>query len=202
MWCNKSYSRGRVLLTGAAADAEPDVDFDMLSDWRDYERMADGVRRMAAHLNHPLVKEVASTPFPSSYSERVRRIGTVNTKNRILTTILATILDGPEPVRRAAIDYIITQGVRLETLLRDDKQLEDYVRTSVTGCWHPSGTCRMGAPDDPMAVTDPSGQVYGVAGLTVCDASIFPCVPRANTNINIPTIMCAEKIADALLSDV
>ena len=58
--------------------------------------------------------------------------------------------------------------------------------------------CRMGAADDPLAVTDPSGLVYGVDGLTVCDASLFPCVPRANTNI--PTIMCAEKIADDLLA--
>ena len=64
------------------------------------------------------------------------------------------------------------------------------------GCWHPSGTCRMGRADDPMAVTDPTGRVYGVESLRVCDASIFPCVPRANTNI--PTIMCAEKISDAI----
>jgi 5-(hydroxymethyl)furfural/furfural oxidase len=34
--------------------------------------------------------------------------------------------------------------------------------------------------------------------LRVCDASIFPAVPRANTNI--PTLMTAEKIADAILS--
>ena len=49
-----------------------------------------------------------------------------------------------------------------------------------------------------MAVTDPAGRVYGVESLRVCDASLFPCVPRANTNI--PTIMCAEKIADAILA--
>ena len=51
--------------------------------------------------------------------------------------------------------------------------------------------------DDPMAVCDPAARVYGVERLRVCDASLFPAVPRANTNI--PTIMCAEKIADAAL---
>jgi len=55
----------------------------------------------------------------------------------------------------------------------------------------------MGAADDPMAVTDPNGRVHGVAGLRVVDASIFPVVPCANTNL--PTIMTAEKIADAIL---
>jgi choline dehydrogenase-like flavoprotein len=35
-----------------------------------------------------------------------------------------------------------------------------------------------------------------VENLRVVDASIFPCVPRANTNI--PVIMCAEKVADAV----
>jgi 5-(hydroxymethyl)furfural/furfural oxidase len=57
----------------------------------------------------------------------------------------------------------------------------------------------MGADDDPMAVTDPAGRVRGVHGLRVVDASIFPVVPCANTNF--PTIMTAEKIADAILTD-
>ncbi len=48
-----------------------------------------------------------------------------------------------------------------------------------------------------MAVTDAEGRVYGVEGLSVADASLFPSLPRANTNI--PVIMCAEKIADQML---
>jgi len=51
----------------------------------------------------------------------------------------------------------------------------------------------MGAEDDPMAVTNPSGLVRGVQGLRVVDASIFPAIPCANTNF--PTMMAAEKIA-------
>jgi 5-(hydroxymethyl)furfural/furfural oxidase len=52
----------------------------------------------------------------------------------------------------------------------------------------------MGSEDDPMAVTSPSGEVRGVPGLRVVDASIFPMIPCANTNL--PTMMIAEKIAD------
>jgi 5-(hydroxymethyl)furfural/furfural oxidase len=55
----------------------------------------------------------------------------------------------------------------------------------------------MGASADRDAVTDPAGRVYGVEGLRVIDASIMPTVPRGNTNI--PTIMVAEKLADAML---
>ncbi len=198
MWCNKPYSRGRVQLASAAPGAEPEVDFNLLADRRDYDRLADGIRRMAGYFDHPLFREIARDPFPSCYSERVRRIGAVNTKNRILTNILAALMDGPGPVRRLAIHRAITLGTTLKGLLGDEKKMEEFVRSSVTGCWHPSGTCRMGAADDPMAVTDPNAAVYGVENLTVCDASLFPCVPRANTNI--PTIMCAEKVADGLVS--
>ena len=56
----------------------------------------------------------------------------------------------------------------------------------------------MGQFDDPTAVTDPAGRVHGVAGLRVCDASVMPMVPCANTNL--PTMMIAEKISDAILS--
>ena len=198
MWCNKPYSRGRVLLASADPAAEPDVDFNLLADRRDYDRLAEGVHRMAGYFAHPQMADVTADPFPSSYSERVRRIGAANTKNRILTNILAAIMDGPGPLRRAAINGLITMGLTLSDLLNDEKRMEEFIRENVTGCWHPSGTCRMGAVDDPAAVTDPNASVYGVDGLTVCDASLFPCVPRANTNI--PTIMCAEKVADGLLA--
>ena len=49
-----------------------------------------------------------------------------------------------------------------------------------------------------MAVTDTQGRVRGVSGLRVVDASLFPVVPRADTNF--PTLMTAEKIADAILA--
>jgi 5-(hydroxymethyl)furfural/furfural oxidase len=42
--------------------------------------------------------------------------------------------------------------------------------------------------------------VHGIDGLRVCDASIFPVVPRANTNI--PVLMTAEKVAATMLGEV
>jgi 5-(hydroxymethyl)furfural/furfural oxidase len=57
----------------------------------------------------------------------------------------------------------------------------------------------MGSADDPAAVTDPSGAVYGVHNLRVCDASLMPSIPCANTNV--PTIMIAERIADMIRSE-
>ena len=62
-----------------------------------------------------------------------------------------------------------------------------------------SCTCRMGASDDPHAVTAPMARVYGVSGPRDCDASIMPAVPCANTNI--PTIMVGEKVAATILAE-
>jgi 5-(hydroxymethyl)furfural/furfural oxidase len=61
---------------------------------------------------------------------------------------------------------------------------------------HICGTCRMGAPDDPRSVVDPHGRVLGVDGPWVGDASVFPEVPRANTNL--PTIAAAERLSDLI----
>jgi choline dehydrogenase len=55
----------------------------------------------------------------------------------------------------------------------------------------------MGAADDPNAVVDPEGRVIGVQGLRVADSSIFPQI--TNGNINGPSIMVGEKIADHVL---
>jgi len=59
---------------------------------------------------------------------------------------------------------------------------------------HLSGTCKMGPDSDPMAVVNQHGQVHGIEGLRVADASIMPDCIRANTNLT--TIMIGERIAD------
>ena len=96
------------------------------------------------------------------------------------------------------IDRFIVEGYRFDQLMTDDEALEAFIRKMAIGVWHATCTCRMGAEDDPMAVTDNQGRVRGVAGLRVVDASLFPTVPCANTNF--PTLMTAEKIADAMLA--
>jgi choline dehydrogenase-like flavoprotein len=58
----------------------------------------------------------------------------------------------------------------------------------------------MGPADDPTAVVDERGLVYGVRGLRIADASIMPRVPSANTNI--PTIMIGERIGAWVREDL
>jgi choline dehydrogenase/5-(hydroxymethyl)furfural/furfural oxidase len=73
---------------------------------------------------------------------------------------------------------------------------EAGVRASLGDYVHAAGTCRMGAADDPLAVVDTACRVIGYDGLLVCDASVMPQLPRANTHL--PTLMVAERIAAML----
>ncbi len=75
-----------------------------------------------------------------------------------------------------------------------DEDVEAFVRRTMQTIYHPVGTCKMGT--DPMAVVDPECRVHGVEGLRVVDASVFPSVPRGNTNA--PTIALAERTADLI----
>ncbi len=198
LFVNKTFSEtGQVRLATTDWRDEPEVEFNLLSDRRDLERLADGIRRLAPLFADPELKEVASDPFPASYSDKVRQVGEINTRNRILTGIMARLLDGPAPLRRFLIRNLIMEGFTIDGVCNDEEEAEAFIRRAAVGVWHASCTCRMGASDDPMAVTDNAGRVRGLAGLRVVDASIFPVVPSANTNF--PTIMTAEKIADMIL---
>ena len=189
---------GQVHLASPDWRAEPIVEFNLLSDWRDLDRLMDGFRRFGRmHLGVTL-QQAVSDPFPASYSDRVRQIGVVNDKNRRLTKFFAKLLDGPDWLRRWLLDRYVIEGYRFDQLMTDDDALEEFIRKAGIGVWHASCTCRMGAEDDPMAVTDNQGRVRGVSGLRVVDASLFPCVPCANTNF--PTLMTAEKISEMMLS--
>ena len=80
---------------------------------------------------------------------------------------------------------------------QSDEALDAFIKEHVESAYHPCGTCKMGAVDDPMAVVDPEARVVGVEGLRVADSSIFPRI--TNGNLNGPSIMVGEKVADFVL---
>lgn len=80
--------------------------------------------------------------------------------------------------------------------VQTDEEIDAWVRRTTHSAYHPCGCCKMGARDDPTAVVDSEGRVIGLEGLRVVDSSIMPSV--VSGNLNAPTIMMAEKLADAI----
>ncbi|MFM8746888.1 MAG: choline dehydrogenase [Aestuariivirga sp.] len=81
--------------------------------------------------------------------------------------------------------------------VESDAEIDAFVRAHAESAYHPCGTCRMGSPDDPLAVVDPECRVIGIEALRVADSSIMPQV--TNGNLKAPTIMIGEKASDHIL---
>jgi choline dehydrogenase/5-(hydroxymethyl)furfural/furfural oxidase len=127
----RSRSRGRVSLVSEDPIVDPEIDFAMLSDDRDWAPLRRGIELAEEILDHDAFRSIG-TRVPS-----------------------ATDLDS---VRAALGDYV-----------------------------HAVGTCAMGR------VVDTQCRLIGYEGVVVCDASVMPEAPRANTHW--PTVMIAERIA-------
>ena len=98
-----------------------------------------------------------------------------------------------QPAFAPYYDHEIVPG----TAAQSDAELDGVIREHVESAYHPCGTARMGAPDDPMSVVDPHARVIGVDNLRLADSSIFPRI--TNGNLNAPSIMVGEKAADHIL---
>ncbi|GGF53608.1 GMC family oxidoreductase [Alteromonas lipolytica] len=86
--------------------------------------------------------------------------------------------------------YLSISGHSLDS----DEDIEAFIRERAETIYHPVGTCKMGAANDPMAVVDTQLKVKNIAGLRVVDASVMPSLVGGNTNA--PTIMIAERAAE------
>ncbi len=104
---------------------------------------------------------------------------------------MAELAAGPE-----FQDIIVDRAYPTDDSLTNDPALDEWIRRDVTTGHHISGSNKMGADSDPMAVVDQYGRVRGVVGLRVIDASIMPTCVRAN--INATVIAMAERMAELI----
>ncbi len=193
----KPFSRGCVRLASAEPGDEPVVAFNLASDERDLCRLAGGLRLANEILDSPSLRACASDRFLASYDDDVRALSVPSLKNRVSTRLAAWLLDSGPAARGLMVRRFLSPGVDIHRMIGDDSALKQWLRSKVYGGWHASGTCRMGAESDPLAVLDAACRVRGVGGLRVVDASVMPTIVSANTNIT--TIMIGEKVADMIL---
>lgn len=111
---------------------------------------------------------------------------------------LAVLREGVALARELAAAEPLRSLVGPETVPGGDDDLDQAIRRLVTHYFHPVGSCAMGRADDPAAVCDGAGRLHGLERVSVADCSLFPVVPRANTNV--PAVLAGEIVANALLS--
>ena len=75
-----------------------------------------------------------------------------------------------------------------DDVLHNDDALDTWMKQQVITAHHVSSTCKMGPSNDPLAVVDQYGKVYGVDGLRIIDASIMSDTVRANLNLTVLAI--------------
>ncbi len=82
--------------------------------------------------------------------------------------------------------------------VQSDEELSAIERAIHQTVYHVSGSCRMGAADDPMAVVDPDLRVRGVHGLRVVDASVFPTLTSVNPVVTVMVV--AERAVELMVA--
>lgn len=78
-----------------------------------------------------------------------------------------------------------------------DNEIDDWALKQVGAYSHAAGSCTMGSSRDAMAVVNERAEVIGYQDLWLCDASILPTLPRANTHL--PVVMVANRVSEMLL---
>jgi choline dehydrogenase-like flavoprotein len=114
-----------------------------------------------------------------------------------------TLVAGMRMARRVAATRPMSGWIAREVFpgpdVQTDEDLSGLARAAHHTVYHVSGTCRIGAADDPASVVDPQLRVRGIGGLRVADASVFPVITTVNTVVTV--LMVGERAADLIRSD-
>jgi len=100
-----------------------------------------------------------------------------------------------QPEIESISDGVVALTTPLDELDSDDA-IDAWLTAGVNDYVHAVGTCRMGAAGDPAAVVDTECRVFGYERLRVCDASVMPDLPKANTHLT--TVAIAERVSEMM----
>jgi 5-(hydroxymethyl)furfural/furfural oxidase len=192
---HKPYSKGSVDLTSTDPRESPKIRFNTLSDERDLRRLVGGMRLVLELLLDPGVMALRNEAFLPQ-GKIIARLARRRPAAWVQAAAIASIFD----IRAARHRLLNDLTLDVAALARNEGALRELVRHRVELSRHVCGTAKMGAREDAMAVLDSAGRVYGVQGLRVADASVFPTLMRANTHL--PVIMAAEKLSDHIKADL
>ena len=141
-----------------------------------------------------------------SLSQGSVRLRSADPKDKVATTYnyfaeradMDAMVDAIERMREvvaaAPLRALTGREIHPGEAARTRPEIEQRVRREVEHTYHPSCTARIGSEAD--GVVDPELRVYGVDGLRVADASVFPVIPHGNTHA--PAVMVGEKAADLI----
>jgi 5-(hydroxymethyl)furfural/furfural oxidase len=193
---NQPMARGFVEIVSPEASVAPRVEQAHLSVEVDRQRMLIATRLAEDMIIAPQVRECYREAYLLPREAPLRLINGTGIVGAAKALGAGMVLTAPASIRKAVMARALAPG-RLVADRATHVPLSDEEIWSATGTmFHPSGSCRMGAPENPEAVVDPECRVIGVEGLRVVDASVMPCLPSANTNL--PTIMIAERAAEMM----
>jgi 5-(hydroxymethyl)furfural/furfural oxidase len=190
---NKAYSEGEVTLDSSGA---LNVKFNLLRDSRDHDRMVASLALLAAVLADPAVAKLVTSAFLPQPGPLNAILFQDNLKAQLLSIAGAAALSGPSRLRAKLLEGA---GIPLERLLANADSLDATVARNVLPGGHVAGTCRMGDPGQRETVVDSGCRLRDLLGLRVVDASIFPTLMTAGTNL--PVMMAAEKAAEMIRAD-
>jgi len=196
---HKPLSRGKIEIVSRDPLSPPSINFGFLSNTLDKERLVKGLRTAIRIFSDAKVKQIGIQAGLLRSGRLTRLMAKRTIHNRALDAITSIGLPLLPKLEKVLFHSLL--GKTSIDTLRDanSQQLNGYVEEAVVGVFHPVGTCKMGAREDPLAVVDEVGRIYGLIGIRVVDSSIMPTLPRAGTFL--PTVMIAEKISAAIRSD-
>jgi choline dehydrogenase len=102
-----------------------------------------------------------------------------------------------EVLRMEPIRDVVAQEIFPGEQVASEAQLIDHCKRTVKTNYHPCGTCRMGAENDPLAVLTPDLKVKGIENLRVFDVSMMPNITSGNTNA--PAMAVADRGVDIMM---
>ncbi|EME38474.1 hypothetical protein DOTSEDRAFT_57548 [Dothistroma septosporum NZE10] len=156
---------------------------------------------MQGVLEHPFSR--GSVHIQSSNASVYPRLDPAYLSHELDVKMLAVIALHLQQIARSAplSDLLIGNGTVFQPGYHEltSENAEAWVIDSLQSEYHPSCTCAM-LPKDRGGVVDAKFRVYGVDGLRIVDASIFPLIPRANLQTLVYAV--AERVASFIRQDL